>query len=112
MAAAGWAPVGRVGAGWAAQVTSYSSAGTNRSERILPPEPPGPRVTVKAVEKFTGPRLRHRVALWRRVRSMVVLVLVGAVIAALLAGIFAAVGGGLALLVHHAAHGGTVSRKG
>lgn len=92
---------------WEAR-TLYSDA----SGRVFPPDPPGPRVKVKTVESFVGPRLRHRVSPSRRLRSAIILILLAALIAGLLAGAFAVIGGGLALLVHHAAHGGVVQTNG
>ncbi len=54
------------------------------------------------VERFTGRRIHSRVGIWRRVRSLVMLLLLAVVLAAVVASLFSAIVAALALAFHHA----------
>lgn len=57
---------------------------------------------VRVVEKFTGPRVRHRTGPWRRIRSFVGLVIIAIIVAAVIAAAIAATVGTIALAIQHA----------
>lgn len=71
-----------------------------------PPESRGqqaalPTGRVKVIERFGGHRVRNHAGFWRRVRSLVGLVLIGLVLAAILASVVAVIVGSIALAVQH-----------
>jgi len=61
-----------------------------------------PAGRVKVVERFKGPRLKHRTGVLRRLRSLVLLVVIGVILAAALATALALVVWGISLAVHSA----------
>ncbi len=63
------------------------------------------RRRIRMVERFDGPRIRSRVGPWRRLRSVVLLLLLGLLLAAVLAALFSAIVAGLALAFHHVSSG-------
>ncbi len=67
----------------------------------LPEDPPRTR-RVKVIERFQGPRVHHRTGLWPRLRSIVMLVLLAALLGAAVAGGLAALVAGIAYLIHQA----------
>jgi hypothetical protein len=56
---------------------------------------------VRIVERFTGKRVHNRVGLWRRVRSLVYLLLLAAILAAVLAAVLAALIAGVTVVIRH-----------
>lgn len=60
---------------------------------------------VKVVERFEGPRLRHRASFLRRLRSAVLLIVIGLVLAGTLASVLGAGIWGLSIAIHHASTG-------
>jgi hypothetical protein len=63
------------------------------------------RRRVRIVERFTGRGIRAKTGWWRRVRSIVFLIVIGAILSAVVAAILAAVVAGLALGLHHLSKG-------
>ncbi len=64
--------------------------------------PPG---RIKVIERFQGPRLKHRTSLWRRFRSFVLLLVIGVLMAAVLATVLAMIVWGISVGVHAATTG-------
>jgi hypothetical protein len=60
------------------------------------------RRRVRIVERFTGKRVHNRVGFWRRLRSLVLLIMLAAVIAAALGAVLAAIIAGLTVVFRHA----------
>jgi hypothetical protein len=60
-----------------------------------------PSGRVKVVERFKGPRLKHRTGLWRRLRSAILLILIGLILAAALAAILSMAVWGISIGIHH-----------
>jgi hypothetical protein len=59
-----------------------------------------PQGRVKVVERFDGPRLKHRTGLWRRFRSTVLIALIGLVLAGALAGVLGLAVWGISVIIH------------
>ena len=60
------------------------------------------RRRVRIVERFTGKRVHNRVGFWRRLRSLILLILLAAVMAAALGAVLAAIIAGLTVVFRHA----------
>jgi hypothetical protein len=76
--------------------------------RVQQPTPISRKVRrrVRIVERFSGHRVRAHVSVWRRVRSVIYLIIIGAILAAVVAAVLAAIVAGIAVGFHHLSKGG------
>ena len=84
---------------------------TSGGERVVPVTSNGHAggrnldARIRIVERFEGPRLRHEAIFWRRLRSAMLLIVIGLVLAGTVASVLGAGIWGLSVAIHHASTG-------
>jgi hypothetical protein len=82
--------------------TVYPRTGAEPAMRVGRKE----RRRVRIVEHFSGGRVRAHVSVWRKTRSIIYLVIIGAILVAATAAVLAAIVAGIAVGFHHLSKGG------
>jgi hypothetical protein len=124
----GWSPAATDTAGWSPAAPTRTRpplrpegrpprrapSARDRAQHLRP-ETPAPAETIRVrwrdrrrvrlVEHFTGRGVRAKTGWWRRLRSIVLLLVIGAILAGVVAAILAAAVAGIALGLHHLSKG-------